>query len=127
MLRRSNCLKRGKRFRNFLLLIILALPFGACSAPAVKTEPPLAEPSAETSVPPSPTSAHSTPINPNLAREIDHLIDNGEVASARWGVSVVSLKDSRVVYERNADKLFTPASNMKLFPTAVALEFLGAD
>ena len=55
------------------------------------------------------------------------MIDDGELASARWGVSVVSLKDNRVVYERNGDKLFTPASNMKLFPTAVALEFLGAD
>ena len=55
------------------------------------------------------------------------MIDDGQLAAARWGVSVVSLKDNRVVYERNADKLLTPASNMKLFPTAVALEFLGAD
>ena len=127
MLSRSYCTRLGKGFRNFLLLIILALPFGACSAPAVNTEPPHSEQSAETSVPQSQSSVHSNAGNSDLAREIDHLIDNSDVASARLGVSVVSLKDNRVVYERNSNKLFTPASNMKLFPTAVALEFLGAD
>ena len=39
----------------------------------------------------------------------------------------MSLKDSRVLYARDADKLFTPASNMKVYTTAVALDLLGAD
>ncbi|HVF50916.1 MAG TPA: D-alanyl-D-alanine carboxypeptidase/D-alanyl-D-alanine-endopeptidase [Pyrinomonadaceae bacterium] len=62
-----------------------------------------------------------------LGREITRLIEEGDFAQARWGVSVVSLRDGRVVYARDARRLFTPASNMKLFATAAALDLLGAD
>src|SRR5918993_4080186 len=61
-----------------------------------------------------------------LGRRIGELIEKSEAASARWGVHVVSLRDARVLYERDARRLFTPASNMKLYTTAVALELLGA-
>lgn len=110
---------------NLFLLTIFAL--GGCSAPTAETQPPNTEPAAETNATGSSVAVHSNAVEPELARAIDRLIDDGELASARWGVSVISLKDNRVVYERNAEKLLTPASNMKLFPTAVALEFLGAD
>ena len=60
-----------------------------------------------------------------LAREIDRTIDESEAAQARWGVFVMSLNDGRVLYARNGDKLFTPASNMKIYTTAVALDLLG--
>ncbi len=113
------------KFHYVLLLTILA--FSGCSAPTAETQPPHTEQAGQTNTGESSSADHSNFIDAELAREIDHLIDDGELASARWGVSVVSLKDSRVVYERNGNKLFTPASNMKLFPTAVALEFLGAD
>src|SRR5215207_3307590 len=61
-----------------------------------------------------------------LGRRIGELIERGESGSARWGVHVVSLRDARVLYERDARRLFTPASNMKLYTTAVALDVLGA-
>lgn len=63
----------------------------------------------------------------SLTQRIDRAIDEGEVASARWGISVISMRDGRALYARNADKLFTPASNMKIYTTAVALDLLGAD
>lgn len=113
------------KFHNVFLLTILAL--GGCSAPTTETQPSQTESVAETNGRGSSAAVHTNATHPELAQEIDHLIDDGQLASARWGVSVVSLKDNRVVYERNADRLLTPASNMKLFPTAVALEFLGAD
>ena len=62
-----------------------------------------------------------------LARRIDSAIDDGELASARWGVCVISMSDGSTLYQRNADKLFTPASNMKIYTTGVALDLLGAD
>jgi D-alanyl-D-alanine carboxypeptidase/D-alanyl-D-alanine-endopeptidase (penicillin-binding protein 4) len=62
-----------------------------------------------------------------LAREIDHTIDTSDLTRARWGVFVTSMKDGRVLVSRNGDKLFTPASNMKVYTTAVALDLLGAD
>jgi len=63
----------------------------------------------------------------SLTQRIDRAIDEGEVASARWGISVISMRDGRALYARNADNLFTPASNMKIYTTAVALDLLGAD
>lgn len=62
-----------------------------------------------------------------LGRKIGRLIETGEAAAARWGVHVVSLRDGRVLYARDAGRLFTPASNMKLYTTAAALDLLGAD
>lgn len=63
--------------------------------------------------------------DPELGQLIDRAIDTSGLAAARWGVSVVSLQDGRILYARNADKLFTPASNMKIYTTAVALDLLG--
>ncbi len=62
-----------------------------------------------------------------LSRAITRVIAEGELASARLGISVVSLRDGRVLHARDADRLFTPASNMKLYTTAAALDILGAD
>ncbi|HYX42494.1 MAG TPA: D-alanyl-D-alanine carboxypeptidase/D-alanyl-D-alanine-endopeptidase [Pyrinomonadaceae bacterium] len=62
-----------------------------------------------------------------LARRIAKEIDEGEFRAARWGVLVVSLRDGRTVFARDAERLFLPASSMKLYTTAAALDLLGAD
>lgn len=62
-----------------------------------------------------------------LARKIEQIINQSKFASARWGVSVISLRDGRVVYSRDSQKSFSPASNMKLITTAAALDLLSAD
>ena len=62
-----------------------------------------------------------------LGRNINRLIEESEFADARWGVFIVSLRDGRVLYARNADQAMAPASNLKLYTTAVALDLLGAD
>lgn len=62
-----------------------------------------------------------------LAQQIEQLIQNSEYSSARWGVSVISLADGSTLYARDSNKLFTPASNMKVYTTGVGLELLGAD
>jgi len=70
----------------------------------------------------------SGPVTPNeLAQQIDKAIDSSEFAHARWGICVISLANGAVIYQRDADKLFTPASNMKIYTTGVALDLLGAD
>ncbi len=65
--------------------------------------------------------------NPEFARHLDQLIDQGPFASARWGIEVVSMTNGEAVYERNASRQFTPASNMKIYTTASALDLLGMD
>jgi D-alanyl-D-alanine carboxypeptidase/D-alanyl-D-alanine-endopeptidase (penicillin-binding protein 4) len=76
----------------------------------------------------SAVSDKATPAEPSdLARRINSIIEESELAAARWGVSVISMSDGTTLYERNSDKLFTPASNMKIYTTGVALDLLGAD
>lgn len=65
--------------------------------------------------------------NPEFARHVDRMIDGSPFASARWGIKVVSLSNGDTLYERNANRPFTPASNMKIYTTGVALDLLGAD
>ncbi|HEY5884827.1 MAG TPA: D-alanyl-D-alanine carboxypeptidase/D-alanyl-D-alanine-endopeptidase [Pyrinomonadaceae bacterium] len=72
-------------------------------------------------------AASSTIRNPEFARHIDQLIDESPFSSARWGIKVVSVSNGATVYERNARQQFIPASNMKIYTTAAALDLLGAD
>jgi len=62
-----------------------------------------------------------------LAYALDTLIEHSGVDMAFWGVSVREAGSDRVIYERNARRLFMPASNMKLYTTAAALCLLGPD
>lgn len=73
----------------------------------------------------SPTSAQSA-ADASLAAEVERAIAEGGIESARWGVFVLSLRDGRTLYARDATLLFTPASVMKVYTTAVALDELGA-
>ncbi len=67
------------------------------------------------------------PADATLAQEIDRTIDESELSNARWGVFVMSLRSGHLLCSRNGDRLFTPASNMKIYTTSVALDLLGAD
>lgn len=72
--------------------------------------------------------AASAPKKATLAQKIERTIDASPGASgALWGIQVVDLESGRAVYRRNADKFFVPASNTKLFSTALALKTLGPD
>jgi D-alanyl-D-alanine carboxypeptidase/D-alanyl-D-alanine-endopeptidase (penicillin-binding protein 4) len=67
-------------------------------------------------------ASHKSP-----ATRIDAILSEPDLARGFWGIQVVSLSSGRVLYEHNADKLFTPASNTKLFTTAAALALIGPD
>lgn len=62
-----------------------------------------------------------------LASRMQALVSRPRFARALWGVQVIEATSGRVVYSTNADKLFIPASNTKLFTAALALDRLGPD
>jgi len=64
---------------------------------------------------------------PSLQERIDQILAQPEVARGFWGIEIVSLAKGKVLYARNQHKLFTPASNTKLFTTATALALIGPD
>ncbi len=62
------------------------------------------------------------------AAEIARLLDSTPAARAAWwGIEIRELASGKLVFSRNADRLFVPASNAKLLTTALALERLGPD
>jgi D-alanyl-D-alanine carboxypeptidase/D-alanyl-D-alanine-endopeptidase (penicillin-binding protein 4) len=62
-----------------------------------------------------------------LEQRIDAILHANEARRGFWGIEVVELPGGELLYSRNADHLFLPASNMKLFTTAAAIERLGPD
>ena len=64
----------------------------------------------------------------DLTHTLDTLVDgNPNTARSSIGIYVVDLKTGKPIYARNENRLFLPASNMKLFTTALAFEKLGPD
>src|SRR6267378_4226955 len=55
------------------------------------------------------------------------LLGAAPASKGEWGLLVVDAESGEALYEQNADKFFVPASNMKLFSTALALAKLGPD
>src|SRR5271169_4991991 len=64
------------------------------------------------------------PVPDTLHQYIDRLIDDSVFASCFIGMKIVSVDDGTILYERNAQKLFHPASNTKLFTTTAAIHIL---
>ncbi len=62
-----------------------------------------------------------------LDRRIESILGSSEARRGFWGIEVVRASDGKILYARDPDHLFLPASNMKLFTTAAALEKLGPD
>ena len=79
----------------------------------------------------TPAPSAVTPAIPSaraaLRQFIDSLVDVPEFRSTHWGLLVVDPGRGETLYSRNADKLFMPASNMKLLTGTTALVQLGAD
>ncbi|MGH9670854.1 MAG: D-alanyl-D-alanine carboxypeptidase/D-alanyl-D-alanine endopeptidase [Terriglobales bacterium] len=74
-----------------------------------------------------PGSAAAPPRKPSLDSRIGELLSDPEAARGFWGIEVVSVATGKTLYSRNADNLFTPASNTKLFTTTAALALVGPD
>jgi D-alanyl-D-alanine carboxypeptidase/D-alanyl-D-alanine-endopeptidase (penicillin-binding protein 4) len=62
-----------------------------------------------------------------LQTRISQILAKPELAPATIGVKVSSLDSGRVLFESNADKLLRPASNMKIYTIATALDRLTPD
>ncbi len=70
------------------------------------------------------------PLSPQvaaLAAEVDSALAEPAFARASWGVVIQSLDNGQVLYRRNGERLFLPASNLKLLIASAALVRLGAD
>jgi len=72
-------------------------------------------------------SAASKKAIATFGARVDALLGAGPASKGEWGLLVTDAESGEILYEQNADKYFVPASNMKLFSTALALAKLGPD
>ncbi|MBC7929041.1 MAG: D-alanyl-D-alanine carboxypeptidase/D-alanyl-D-alanine-endopeptidase, partial [Rubrivivax sp.] len=134
------------------LILLFALTLGAMPAPALtqprarrsdaaqQTTKPTPTPSlpvapvipAATQTPtptPSPTQTRATPPQTleELRARITQILSKPEFAPSRMSVKVASLDTGRVLFEQDAQEWMQPASNMKLYTVAAALDRLTPD
>lgn len=71
----------------------------------------------------------ATPKSQGIGQAIEELLATSALhnGNGQLGVYVVNLENNTVLFERNVHRDMVPASNMKLFTTAAALEFLSPD
>ena len=68
----------------------------------------------------------TTPLRGSLEQRLNTLLDQPPFNRATWGVFVMDDR-GRVLFQRNGDRLFVPASNTKLVVTATAASLLAPD
>jgi len=67
------------------------------------------------------------PAIENFRNAVDSILAQSCNKGLRVGAKFYSLDRQQVIYARNSDSLFTPASNMKMFTSAMALKKVGPD
>ncbi len=62
----------------------------------------------------------------SLSSRIDSLLQRWEVNKAFWGIAVYDVDAERMIYSRNVDQAFLPASTQKVVTSAAALDIFGS-
>ena len=121
--------------RNLLLSLAVFLCLGSASligASSIDAAPKSLGPQASPTPTPLP-AVSATPVpSPtetieDLRTKIRQRLFSPAIRRGRVGVKIVSLSSGSLVYEQDSEKYFMPASNMKNFTVAAALERLTPD
>ncbi len=99
------------------------------TAPTLQPTPaPKQTPTASPTVSPAPAQfSPQYQTLPEVQNKIQTVLTRPELRRGQVGIKIVSLDTGKTVFETNAEKYFMPASNMKSYTIAAALERLSPD
>jgi D-alanyl-D-alanine carboxypeptidase/D-alanyl-D-alanine-endopeptidase (penicillin-binding protein 4) len=118
-----------KRMRPWVS-VTFAWAFLSCLTPTVLAQSPQQKEGMRSGAKPRPRKEEKSLTTAQVARftrRAEALLGTGQASKGAWGLLIVDEKSGETLYEQNADKYFVPASNLKLFTTALALAKLGPD
>ncbi len=122
-----------QRFQlTFLVLALVSVGFaGLVDTPQVSgqtaTQNPTPTPSPSPTVIATPSSAIPVHTINGLQSKIRTHVLRPQVRRGQVGIKIVSLNTGKIVFDENSEKYFMPASNMKNFTVATAIEKLTPD
>jgi serine-type D-Ala-D-Ala carboxypeptidase/endopeptidase (penicillin-binding protein 4) len=106
---------RKQKPASAVVMLLVALPAAVPFTPLGQAFPATAV-----------TSGRSETITlPALRANLAQLVDHPTRQAEHWSILAVSLDRGDTLFARDPDQTLAPASNMKLFTTAAALEYLG--
>jgi D-alanyl-D-alanine carboxypeptidase/D-alanyl-D-alanine-endopeptidase (penicillin-binding protein 4) len=116
----------GNMLRRWAAVILLTVVY-AFPAHAQKPAPPAKTTSAQTCCGTKKAGVSTKKAAAKFAERAEALLGTGPAGKGEWGLLIVDSESGETLYQQNADRYFVPASNMKLFTTALALAKLGPE
>jgi serine-type D-Ala-D-Ala carboxypeptidase/endopeptidase (penicillin-binding protein 4) len=119
----SQLMRIRRRGATLLVTMLLAGAAHALPAQLPGQHSDVAPPASEVAPAPRAESAAATAA---LARDLAAAL-TGSTRSGQWGVIVISITAGDTIFAHNADAMLSPASTMKMYTAAVALDRFGPD
>jgi len=118
---------RAKRRISAMIGAFLACAAAAANIARAQSDSPRASKPASTSTPKSEQQRRNNAAANRFSARVDVALSNSAASKGEWGLLIADAATGETLYALNEDKYFVPASNMKLFTTALALSKLGVD
>ncbi|HEY2822749.1 MAG TPA: D-alanyl-D-alanine carboxypeptidase, partial [Candidatus Acidoferrum sp.] len=121
-------MKERERAQKVLLAMVAMLfSFAVRGADAQSSSTPSASSATTLRSSKTPQQRRNSAATNRFSARVDVTLANPAASKGEWGLLIADATTGETLYALNDDKYFVPASNMKLFSTALALSKLGVD
>ena len=119
--------KKSRAKRKISAMIAALFAFAVANIARAQSDPPQPAKPASASTVKTPPQRHNNAAANRFSARVDVALSNPAAGKGEWGLLIADAATGETLYSLNDDKYFVPASNMKLFSTALALSKLGVD